>query len=88
MNQPTDVRYAQLFLDDEIVEQTVRLQRVVHHNHINIMLIRFTQLVRLGKEMAWSIWLGYISIRRTTFGRHGMPPYTHQHTLRLFTQSV
>ena len=33
MSQSIDVRYAQLFLDDEIIEQAVRLQRVVHQPH-------------------------------------------------------
>src|SRR5438477_12743623 len=30
MDRPIDARYAQLFLKDEIIEQTVRLQRVIH----------------------------------------------------------
>jgi hypothetical protein len=33
MRSPVDARYAQLFLDEEIIEQTVRLQRVVHQPH-------------------------------------------------------
>ena len=33
MSQSIDVRYAQLFLDDEIIEQAIRLQRVVHQPH-------------------------------------------------------
>ena len=33
MNQAPDVRYAQLFLDDAVIEQTVRLQRVIHQPH-------------------------------------------------------
>jgi hypothetical protein len=30
MNAPVDVRHAQLFLDDEIIEQQVRLRRIIH----------------------------------------------------------
>jgi len=30
MNTPVDVRHAQLFLDDEIIEQQVRLRRIIH----------------------------------------------------------
>jgi hypothetical protein len=33
MNRPIDVRHAQLFLDDTVIEQTVRLQRIVHQPH-------------------------------------------------------
>ena len=33
MKQAPDVRYAQLFLDDAVIEQTVRLQRVFHQPH-------------------------------------------------------
>ncbi len=87
MNQPTDVRYAQLFLDDEIVEQTVRLQRVVHQPHKHYANPIYT--VGAPWEGNGVVYLaGVYIVRRTTFGRHGMPPYTHQHTLRLFTQSV